>query len=93
MLCKSLRSTYARACLVEDNKPLIADVTLSLRQYKPVLQRWPTCVIADVGCFRSQRLIVLGLDVGVGALGSWVDHCIQGNSNLKAIAKAPAHIP
>lgn len=90
---KSAKHICKGLLLVEDNKLLIADVKLSLRRYEPVLRRWPTCVIADVGRFRSQRLVVLGLDVGVGALCSWLDHGIQGHSNLKAVAKAPAHIP
>jgi hypothetical protein len=63
------------------------------RQCCPVLASWLTCVIADVGCFRPQGLIVLSLDIRVRPFHGWLDHGIQGNSNLKASAKAPAHIP
>ena len=63
------------------------------KQCYPVLASRLTCVIADVGCFRPQGLIVLGLDIRVCPFYGWLDHGIQCNSNLKASAKAPAHVP
>ncbi len=63
------------------------------RECHPVLASRLTCVIADVGCLRPQGLIVLSLDIRVRPFHCWLDHGIQGHSNLKASAKAPAHIP